>query len=84
VSQQQKLLDAFVGCRGPFPFADLVRLLAGLGYEQQSGGITGGSRRTFYNPKLKHVLKFHAPHSKDVKYSTVKALRQQLEDVGAV
>ena len=84
MSQFEKLLDKFRDCRGPFPYADVVRLLEGLGYEEQKTGTTSGSRRCFHNPSSNHLVRFHAPHGKDMKHSAVKQLRENLSDIGAI
>ena len=49
-----------------FTFKEIKTLLQGLGYTEESGGHSGGSRVTFYNRKLNQVIKLHKPHPKNV------------------
>ena len=76
-----KLIEEFKKCRGPFPYADLVRLLNGLGYEE--GANSGGSGRRFVHAKTRHIIKFHEPHpGTEIKIYLVKEIRQSLADKG--
>lgn len=84
MSQFEKAKLAFKSCTGPFPYADVLRILSGLGYVQDVGGKTSGSGRTFYHPETKHIVKFHAPHGKEMKLSSVRSLRENLEDAGVI
>jgi hypothetical protein len=45
-----------------FSFKELRTLLNGLGYVESQGGQTSGSRVTFFNKKLNHIIKLHRPH----------------------
>ena len=82
MSQLAKLIEAFKGCNGPFPYDDLTRILRGLGYALQKN--SGGSQRRFMNNNG-HIIRLHEPHpSKDVLPYVVRQVRENLEVSGAV
>ena len=83
MAKLEKVLDAFKVCRGPFPYADLVRLLVGLGYVEETTG--GGSKRKFVHPETKHVIRCHEPHpSNEILPYLVRQIREQLSDRGLI
>lgn len=83
MSRTDRLKAEFKACRGPFPYKDLVRLLGGLGYEEQSTG--GGSRRRFMHVKTKHVIRLHEPHpGTEVLEYMVKQIRTVLIEQGLI
>lgn len=83
MARLEKVIADFKECRGPFPYADLVRLLTGLGYQESSTG--GGSRRRFIHPATKHVIRCHEPHpGNEILPYLVKQIREQLSDRGLI
>jgi predicted RNA binding protein YcfA (HicA-like mRNA interferase family) len=82
MTQHDKLLSEFQVCTGQFPYRDIKRLLAGLGYDELNGK---GSGRKFHNAATGHLILFHAPHpSPDIPYYVVKQVRAQLEEKGVI
>lgn len=80
MSQHDKLVAEFKACTGPFPYKDVQRLLAGLGYVETSGK---GSGRRFHDPKTGHIIRLHEPHpGKDILFYLVKQIRASLEEKG--
>ncbi|WP_092101934.1 type II toxin-antitoxin system HicA family toxin [Pontibacter chinhatensis] len=62
MSRKDKLISRFCSCPSDFTWAELVTLLNSLGYEEHTGGKTGGSRRRFWNQTTGHVINLHKPH----------------------
>ncbi|WP_442892284.1 type II toxin-antitoxin system HicA family toxin [Ensifer sp. MJa1] len=81
MSRHERLKAQFLACRGPFPYADVVRLLGGLGYEETATG--GGSRRRFVHAHTKHIIRLHEPHpGKEILEYMVKQVRDILIEQG--
>ncbi|MGD2033577.1 MAG: type II toxin-antitoxin system HicA family toxin [Bacteroidales bacterium] len=59
MSKFEKLLLKFLSRPKDFTYAELVKVLSGLGYKEQQGS---GSRVVFVNNELKHNIKLHKPH----------------------
>jgi predicted RNA binding protein YcfA (HicA-like mRNA interferase family) len=53
MSQREKLIRRICNLPADFSWDELVRLLKGFDYIEQS---SGGSHRSFYNPQTKKVL----------------------------
>lgn len=62
MSKIEKLKKRLMQKPNDFTFAELCTLLRRFGYELESGGKTGGSRRKFFNERTKHVISLHEPH----------------------
>jgi len=45
-----------------FSYNELVTLLNALGFQEKTGGKTGGSRRKFIKPETKQIISLHKPH----------------------
>ncbi len=81
MTRAERLLTEFKACRGVFPYKDLVRLLASLGYAEKSTG--GGSARKFVHMGTLNIIRFHEPHpGKEIPHYLVRQIREQLEDQG--
>ncbi len=61
MSQHVKLLARLQAKPKDFTWDELKRLLSGFGYEEVSGGKTGGSRRRFIHLKRGPIV-LHKPH----------------------
>lgn len=80
MSKCDKLLAKLNIGSNTFPWAELVALMALLGYEQQE---MAGSRVRFYNPVTGHMLRLHRPHPENtIKGGALKAVRQTLKQEG--
>lgn len=83
MSRADRLVEEFKAYQGAFPYRDLVRLLAGLGYEERATG--GGSRRKFVHAKTKHIIRLHEPHpGNEVKAYAVREVRESLIEQGLI
>ena len=81
MARADRLIDDFRRCRGPFPYKDLVKLLAGLGYAETS--TAGGSRRRFVHGESGHIIRLHEPHpGNEIKEYMVRQIRTALTEQG--
>jgi hypothetical protein len=64
MSQHQKLLDRFLAKPKDFTWEEFSRLMKGFGYEEQTAGRTGGSRRRFVHDRLDPIT-LHKPHPRN-------------------
>lgn len=77
MTRTEKIIAAFRSCRGPFPYRELERLLAALGYEQVRSG--GGSSRKFIHAEQHDMIMLHEPHDGMMRPGMVKRLQDHLE-----
>lgn len=67
-----------------FTYREAVSLLEGLGYQEATGGKTGGSRRRFKHPTAATIY-LHKPHPRDIlKPYQVRDILDTLEQEGLV
>jgi hypothetical protein len=84
MTQVEKLVERFKKVNSGFKYAELVRLLAHFGYEEQSAGKTSGSRMRFINAD-KDIISIHRPHPGDeMKSYAIRQVRQALVDRGLI
>lgn len=82
VSRPEKLLQRFQAKPKDFTWAELVKLLNYLGYEESTRGKTAGSRRRFVHSRGALVL-LHKPHPGSVVRSyAIEQLHAQLSKEG--
>lgn len=82
VSRPEKLLQRFQAKPKDFTWAELVKLLNYLGYEESTRGRTAGSRRRFVHSCGALVL-MHKPHPGNVVRSyAIEQLHDQLSKEG--
>ena len=84
MTRADKRIDAFLRCKGSYPWRDFVALLKSIGYELVKAGHTGGSRRKFIQPKTGHMIWADEPHDGQMKKGMVKRLRENLQDGGVL
>ncbi|MFC3164998.1 type II toxin-antitoxin system HicA family toxin [Ciceribacter thiooxidans] len=83
MSRGDRLVEDFRACRGPFPYRDLVRMLASLGFVEKDAG--GGSRRKFVHSSTKQIIRLHEPHpGNEMKPYMVRQIRDQFIDQGLI
>lgn len=83
MSRGERLISDFKVCKAAFPYKDLVRLLAQIGFEEKKTG--GGSRRKFVHTVSKQIIRLHEPHpGNEVKDYMVRQVREQLEEQGLI
>ncbi|HWZ35427.1 MAG TPA: type II toxin-antitoxin system HicA family toxin [Mucilaginibacter sp.] len=65
MSRQEKLLKRLLAVPKDFTWDELIKVLAHFGYDELTGGKTGGSRRRFVD-KNKNIITLHKPHPVNV------------------
>ena len=65
MSRQEKLISRLLSVPRDFTWEELVKVLAGYGYEEVVGGKTGGSRRKFVDSQ-KNIISLHKPHPANI------------------
>lgn len=65
MSRQEKLLIRIQSIPKDFTWDELIKVLAIYGYEEFTGGKTGGSRRRFVDNK-KNIITLHKPHPANI------------------
>jgi hypothetical protein len=77
MSKREKLVQRFLTRPNDFTWQELVTMLKGFGYEQVSGGKSGGSRVKFLHLTLPPIS-LHKPHPTPV------LKRYQLEQIAEI
>jgi hypothetical protein len=81
MSKKEKLISKLLNKNSSFTFDELESLLGSLGYEVQKTGKTAGSRRTYYNQTLDHLIRIHKPHpSNELKKYIKELIIKELKD----
>jgi HicA-like toxin of HicAB toxin-antitoxin system len=65
MSRNEKLIDRLLSVPKDFTWDELIKVLGYFGYEELTGGKTGGSRRRFVDPN-KNVITLHKPHPANI------------------
>lgn len=82
MSKNEKLLVKFLNSKKTFEWAELVVLFSSLGYEKKE---MEGSRVRFFNNEINHTILMHRPHPESyIKGGTLKAIKQNLKEVGVL
>lgn len=82
MSQLEKLVSRLLTVPKDFTWDELVKLLAFFGYEEITGGKTGGSRRKFVDGH-KNIIALHKPHpSNIVKQYAIREVITHLKEKG--
>ena len=66
MSRKEKLTKKLLQRPRDFTYDELVSLLAYFEYEELKKGKTSGSRRAFVHKQIKHIIRLHKPHPKNV------------------
>ena len=66
MSKHLKLLNRFLSKPKDFTYNELKTLLSGFGYAELTKGSTSGSRVSFYNDNIEHIICLHKPHPKNI------------------
>jgi hypothetical protein len=65
MSTQKKAIKRLLAVPKDFTWDELVKVLAFFGYEEFTGGKTGGSRRKFIDSK-NNIIALHKPHPANI------------------
>ena len=80
MSKKEKLIKRLLSKPKDFTYNELRRLLAFLGYFENNGGKTSGSRVSFYNSKTNHIIRLHKPHpGNELKQYQIEQLIEELD-----
>lgn len=74
MTKYEKLINRFLSKPKDFTWQELIKLLAGFGYELVSSGKTGGSRARFIHTDYPPIV-LHKPHPKMI------LKRYQIDDI---
>ncbi|GGH21566.1 type II toxin-antitoxin system HicA family toxin [Mucilaginibacter phyllosphaerae] len=84
MSIQDKLISRLLSVPKDFTWDELCKIVAFFGYEELTGGKTGGSRRRFVDSK-KEVITLHKPHPGNiVKAYALKQVIAHLKEKGHI
>lgn len=82
---KEKLIERFKRLPSDFTYAETLKLLGALGYEEHNKGATSGSRVRFFNARSKAYLDIHKPHPGSIMKSwMMKAIYTHLKDKGLI
>ncbi len=84
MSKHEKLLEKLKRKQFGFTFKELENLLTNLGYIVDNREKSSGSRVAFINDDLKHSIRLHKPHGKELKDYQVKQISEELKDKGFI
>jgi len=84
MSKKDKVMKRFLSRPQDFTWQELIAMLAGFGYAQQSAGKTSGSRVRFSHKSLPPII-LHKPHpAKNLKRYQIDQIIELLEHEGLV
>jgi hypothetical protein len=84
MSRQEKLINRLLSIPKDFTWDELCKVVAFFGYEELTGGKTGGSRRRFVD-SLKNIITLHKPHpSNIVKSYAIREVIAHLKEKGHI
>ena len=82
MSKKDKVMKRFLSRPQDFTWQELITMLAGFGYAQQSAGKTSGSRVRFSHKSLPPII-LHKPHpAKNLKRYQIDQIIELLEHEG--
>ena len=83
--KDEKLVKRFLARPRDFTYDELRTLLKNIGYEEDQGGKTSGSRVAFCNKTTRHIIRLHRPHpGNELKMYQLDLIRDELEGKGIV
>ena len=65
MNKKEKLLKRLLSVPKDFTWSELVAVLEMFGYQERTGGKSGGSRRKFFNQPFEPIY-LHKPHPKEI------------------
>jgi hypothetical protein len=84
MSRQEKLISRLLSIPKDFTWDELCKVVAYYGYEELTGGKTGGSRRRFVDQK-KNIITLHKPHPANiVKSYAIREVISHLREKGHI
>jgi len=84
MTKRDKILQRFLLKPRDFTWDELVKMLAGFGYELLKSGKTGGSRVKFVHETLPPIF-LHRPHpAKVLKHYQIEQIEELLKNEGLI
>jgi hypothetical protein len=84
MSRQEKLVSRLISIPSDFSWEELTKVLAFYGYQELTGGKTGGSRRRFVDGN-KNIITLHKPHPANVvKTYAIREVIAHLKEKGHI
>lgn len=84
MSRQEKLISRLLTVPKDFTWDELCKTVAIFGYEEVTGGKTGGSRRRFIDAN-KNIIMLHKPHPGNiVKSYAIRQVITHLKEKGHI
>ena len=85
MSKDDKILEKLLSKPQNFTYAELKRVLGGLGYTEIQKGKTSGSRVAFINMSDGHIIRLHKPHpNNEIKHYKINKINDELRSRGIV
>jgi len=85
MSKDDKILERLLSKPKNFTYAELKRVLSGLGYTEIQKGKTSGSRVAFINMSDGHIIRLHKPHpNNELKQYQINQIIDELRSRGIV
>ena len=84
MSRQEKLIARLLSVPKDLTWEELIKAVGFFGYEEFTGGKTGGSRRRFVDGK-KNIITLHKPHPANiVKSYAIREVIAHLKEKGHI
>ena len=84
MSRQEKLINRLLTVPRDFTWDELIKVLAFYGYNEFTGGKTGGSRRRFVDAS-NNIITLHKPHPANiVKGYAIREVIAHLKEKGHI
>lgn len=83
--KKDKALQRLISVPSDYTYNELTTLLGQFGYQERSGGATGGSRRRFVRESDQSIIMLHKPHPGNiVGKATIRDVIQHLKEHGDI
>ncbi len=84
MSRKEKIISRLLSVPKDFTWDELCKVVAFFGYEEVTGGKTGGSRRKFVDSN-KNIIALHKPHPTNiVKGYAIREVISHLKEKGHI
>lgn len=85
MSQKEKMLRRILSIPSDYTYDELARFLSQFGFQEMTGGKTGGSRRRFFRDSDSAIIFLHKPHPENiVNKSTIRDVIAKLRELGDI
>ena len=85
MTRETKLVKRLLDEPRDFSYAELKKVMASFGFEEDASGKSSGSRVAFYHPKMNLILRLHKPHpGNELKMYQIKQVIGFLRETGDI